>query len=76
MHKKLTITLDAQVYEGLHKFIGRRNISQFIETIVRPYVVDTDLEDAYRAMARDEAREDEALAWAEATVGDVSDEPR
>jgi len=35
-----------------------------------------DLEAAYRQMAKDEAREAEALEWAEATVGDVADETR
>lgn len=76
MHKKLTITLDEQVYEGLHKIIGRRNISQFIESLVRPHVIGTELEAAYRQMAQDEAREAEALAWAEATIGDIGDEAR
>jgi hypothetical protein len=31
------------------------------------------LEDGYRAMARDEAREAEAHAWVEGTSGDVAD---
>ena len=35
-----------------------------------------DLEDSYQAIADDEYREAEALEWAEATVGDVADEPR
>jgi hypothetical protein len=30
MQKKLTITLDEAVYEGLHQVIGRRRISRFI----------------------------------------------
>jgi predicted CopG family antitoxin len=72
MQKKLTITIEASVYDGLHKVIGRRNISQFIENLVRPHVTDTDLDAAYLAMAMDEAREAEALEWAEATIGDVA----
>lgn len=76
MHKKLTVTLDEQVYEALHKVIGRGSISQFIEDLVRPHVMDLDLEAGYRAMAQDEARESEALEWAEATIGDVASEPR
>ena len=76
MQKKLTITLDEQVYQGLHKVVGRRNISQFIESLVRPHVIGHDLEAAYRQMAGDEAREAEAVAWAEATIGDVRDETR
>jgi hypothetical protein len=34
------------------------------------------LEDGYQAMADDEDREAEALEWAEATVGDVANEPQ
>ncbi len=76
MQKKLTITMDEQVYEGLHSVIGRRNISQFITALVRPHVLKPDLEAAYKQMAADEAREEEALQWAEATMGDVKDEAR
>jgi hypothetical protein len=76
MQKKLTITVDARVYDGLHTVIGRRRISQFIESLVRPHVLGKDLEVAYQQMAREEAREAEALEWVEATVGDVADETR
>jgi len=76
MQKKLTITLDEAVYDGLHKVIGRRRISRFIEDLVRPHILAHALEAAYQQMAHDETREAEALAWAEATVGDVSDDPR
>lgn len=76
MHKKLTITLDKRVYEGLHTVVGKRRISSFIESLVRPYVVGKDLEVGYREMAQDEAREAEALEWAEAMIGDVADETR
>ena len=76
MQKKLTITIDEQVYEGLHAVIGRRRISRFIAALGRPYVIHQGLEAAYQQMAQDEEREAEALEWAEATVGDVSDETR
>ena len=76
MQKKLTITVDEAVYEGLHKVIGRRHISHFIEDLVRPHVIGTDLEAGYLAMAADEEREREALEWAEATIGDVADATR
>jgi predicted CopG family antitoxin len=76
MQKKLTITVDEDVYEGLHKVIGRRRISQFIEDLVRPHVIGSDLEAGYQAMAADEAREAAALEWSEATIGDVTDATR
>jgi predicted CopG family antitoxin len=76
LHKKLTVTVDEEVYEGLHRVIGRQKISQFIESLVRPHVVPQDLADAYRAMAMDESREAEAHEWAEATIRDVADGAR
>ena len=39
----------------------RRDISQLIESFVRPHVIGKDLEAAYRQMAEYEAREVEAL---------------
>ena len=76
MQKKLTITIDEQVYEGLYKIVGRRRISQFIESTVRPLVIQSDLTAAYREMAADENREAEALEWSEATLEDVVDAAR
>lgn len=76
MQKKLTITVDEQVYDGLHSVIGQGNISEFIESLVRPHVVKHSLDAAYREIASDEAREVEALEWSEATVRDVADETR
>ena len=67
MHRRLTITLAEDVYQGLHRRIGRGQISSFIEELVRPHVIgDAELEAGYRAMAADTAREREALEWIEA----------
>lgn len=74
MQKKLTVTIDEEVYEGLRKTIGPRKISKFIEELVRPYVIHPDLESAYAEMAKDKKREKEAAEWAEATVKDLADE--
>ena len=60
MQKKLTITVDEEVYEGLHKIIGPRKISRFVQEIVRPHVVRPNLEAAYAEMAKDKRREQEA----------------
>jgi hypothetical protein len=76
MQKKLTITVDEAVYQGLYTVIGRRRISRFIESLVRPHVVAESLTEAYRAMASDEDREGEAEDWAEGTFGEVKDEAR
>lgn len=76
MHKRMTITLDEAVYEGLYRMVGKRRISQFIETLVRPHVMDTTLDDGYQAMAADQAREAEAMEWCNALVEDMVDETR
>jgi predicted CopG family antitoxin len=63
MSKKLTITVDDEVYAGLHSVIGRRKISRFINDLARPHVLRRDLAEGYRAMAADREREREAAAW-------------
>jgi len=75
MQKKLTITIDAEVYDGLRAVIGRRRISRFLSDLARPHVIGQDLAAGYAAMAADEAREREAEAWVEGLVGDVAEEP-
>ncbi len=74
MQKKLTLTIDEEVYNGLRTVIGPRKISHFVEDLVRPHVVKRDLYDGYRDMAADCVRESEALEWAESTCEDVSHE--
>lgn len=74
MQKKLTITVDEEIYAGLHKIIGPRKISKFVEELVRPHVMRPNLESAYAQMAKDKKREKEASAWAEATFKDIAHE--
>jgi predicted CopG family antitoxin len=76
MVKKLTITVEQDVYQGLHKVIGRGKISHFIGDLVRPHVVKPDLSAAYQQMAEDENREREAAEWSEGLIGDVAHETR
>jgi len=76
MQKKLTITIDEAVYQGLYRVVGPRRISRFIEKLVRPHVISDNLDEAYADMAADEHREQEALQWSEAIIGDASDETR
>ncbi len=74
MQKKLTITIDEEVYEGLHKTIGPRKSSRYIQEIVRPHVVRPNLDSAYAEMAKDKKREKEAAEWTEITFLDVAHE--
>ena len=72
MHKKMTITLDEAVYEGLYRVVGRRKMSQFIEDLLRPHVLDAQLESDYKAMAADEARNEEIELWNAAEDADFA----
>lgn len=73
MRKKLTITIDEDLYAGLYRVVGRRRISAFIESVVRPHVTRAALDEGYREMAADEEREREALEWSESAVEDADD---
>lgn len=57
----------------VHLSGARRAIVTILD---EPPALEDDLEEGYRAMAQDEAREIEALELAEATIGDISDEAR
>jgi len=76
MQRKLTLTIDEDVYNGLRTVIGPRKISRFIQELVRPHVVKNDIYAAYKEMSADQVREAEALEWAEGTFGDINNEER
>jgi predicted CopG family antitoxin len=75
MTKKLTITVEDDVYEGLHSVVGRRRISRFLNDLARPHVTRRELAEGYRAMAADAEREREAAEWVDNLTGDLGDDP-
>ncbi len=70
----MTITIDEEVYRGLHRMVSPRRRSQFIEDAIRPLVSQEALEEGYRAMAANEEEEAEAREWMEGMVQDFNDE--
>lgn len=76
MHRRMTITLDEDVYNGLYRLIGKRKISQFVSDVLRPHVSDRSLDGGYRDMAADTEREDEANEWLAALANDGADAAR
>lgn len=74
MERKITIILSDEVYEGLRRQVDANHISQFIEDLLRPLVIGNDeLVTAYREMASDTVREQDALEWIEAAPDDALD---
>ena len=74
--KKLTITVSDEVYAGLHSKIGQGGIGRFLDSLARPHVVDSELDEAYRQMALDSEREAEALVWVNNLTGDAVNDLR
>ena len=76
MQKKLTIIIGEDVYAGLHRVVGKRKISRFIETLVRPHVVRSGLDSDYEPVAADQERSIvEMLAMPEAADMDFEPPP-
>lgn len=77
-HKKLTITVEEEVYKELKKTIGEGKISSWINDIARDQlkrkVLEKWMEEGYKAMAADKEHEKEAHEWIEANVGDGLEE--
>lgn len=60
----------------LYLAIGKLRMSQFIENLLSPHVMDSAMDEGYRAMASDKQREAEAMEWTRALAKDIADEAR
>ena len=76
MQKRMTITLDEDVYEGLFRVVGRGKVSQFLQELARSHVLQNAvLDEGYRAMAADTQYEAEAGQWIDGLIGDMAHKP-
>lgn len=73
MTRKLTISIDDRVYDGLHAVIGKGNIGKFLEDLAHPFVVTDSLAAAYAEMTTDQDRDAEAEEWCESLADDGPD---
>ena len=69
--RKLTITLDEDVYAGLRAKVGPGRVSRFLNDLAKPLVTEDALLEGYRAMAADSVHEREAEEWCEGLIGDI-----
>lgn len=76
MQKRMTITLDETVYDGLMRVVGRGKVSQFLESLARPHVLDASMDEGYRAMSCDHQREAEAAEWINGLISDSANAAR
>lgn len=75
MKKQRTITIEQTVYDDLAARVGPEHVDEYVERLLDKASTE-ELESGYAAMAADEAHEAEALEWADALIGDASDDPR
>jgi hypothetical protein len=73
--KKLTIIVEAKVYNGQHTVIGRRRISRCLNDLACPNVVCRDLSAGYLQWQATR-RANEAEAWTGALLAAFTDEPK
>ena len=76
MQKRMTITLDEAVYDGLLRVVGRGKVSQFLEALARPLVLDTAMDECCLAMSNDLRREAEASEWINGLIKDEANAAR
>ena len=71
MKKKLTITVDEHVYDGLYSVIGPGKISAFIENLIKLVINDIDMDGAYKELAAFEKNNNDSLEWSESLISDI-----
>jgi predicted CopG family antitoxin len=71
MQKKLTLSINAEIYEALHKMAGKRKIGRFIETLVRPHIASSD--NLPGRMVPDEEQESAIMLWPGADGADAGE---
>lgn len=74
MPSQLSVSIDADVYNGLLERFGEARISQFLSDLARPYADRKAMAQGYRDLANDADAEREANEWIEGVVGDLADE--
>lgn len=61
--KKVTLSLDRTVYEGIRARVGERKVGEYLSELARPHVSPEAQAASYRALAQDSDREAEAADW-------------
>ncbi len=74
--RKLTITVSDEVYEGLHRRIGARRISSFLDRLARPYIEDSAAEALYREAESDPDRVEVLADWDALPADEALDAPK
>lgn len=72
--KKITLMMDAEVYEGLQQKVGVRKVGDYLSELARPFVRTTDIAASYKELAADTAQASEAKEWERAVEAPIEAE--
>jgi len=74
MQRKITLSINEEVYRKLHFLISRRKISKFVEKSVEEKIKKLELADpiekGFKMMGKAYEREKESLEWSEAGISE------
>ena len=65
IEKKFTINLDKRIYYELAQIIEKNKIEKFIEDLVKSHLEYKKINQKYKEMSKDKARENDANEWTE-----------
>lgn len=74
MQRKITLSIEEEIYRKLRFLIPKRKMSKFVEEALKEKIerlkLEEPIEEGFKMMGKDKEREKEALEWSEAGMSE------
>ena len=76
MQRKITLSIEEEIYRKLRFLIPKRKMSKFVEEALKEKIerlkveIEEPIEEGFKMMGKDKEREKEALEWSEAGMSE------
>ena len=74
MQRKITLSIEEEIYRKLRFLIPKRKMSKFVEEAIKEKIgrlkLEEPIEEGFKMMGKDKEREKEALEWSEAEISE------
>lgn len=74
MQRKITLSIEEEIYRKLRFLIPKRKMSKFVEEALKEKIerlkLEEPIEEGFKMMGKDKEREKEALEWSEAGISE------
>jgi len=74
MQRKVTLSIEEEIYRKLRFLIPKRKMSKFVEEAIKEKIerlkLEEPIEEGFKMMGKDKEREKEALEWSEAGMSE------